>query len=451
MRLDHRQVRTALRLLGDGARLEVSAERTGLLRYARSQVTTQHDDQRLRVRVRLQRAGRVAAGSLETLDPTAIQQLRRRLDDTLDALATNPATAVDEADTRMPAAGADGAPAPADSGTLAATGDTTHGDAAQRYRWFATIRAGLEPDLLLGGAIRHEVVDRIVADDQGLFRAETLTKTSLQAVADSGDRAASVRLLHWDPAAISTSGVAEHLRAELVPIPERTPFHGPCRILLRPQAVITLLATYGHIALGAAGYAAGSTAVTGQRGRQVVSERLTLTDDGTDPAGLPSGFDVEGTLRRRTPLISAGTLVGVVSDRATAQVTGGQSTGHAVPAGWRFGADPSPSHLLIAPGTATGEQLMSTCGTGLVISRLDYLRVLHPKDTLVTGTTRDATYWIEDGRPVAWHPPVRLTFRMDEVLRSVLAVGQERERGETVFMHSVVAPALVIDAGPVSL
>jgi predicted Zn-dependent protease len=450
MMVDHGRVRTALHLLGTGARLDVSAERTGLLRFARSRVTAQHGERRLRVRVRLERAGRVAHGTLETLDPAAIRSLRHRLDDALSTLPPGPATpvATPAAPERGPAPSARPRtfrpPAAAGAAMLVA-------GAGDRYRWFDTVRAGLDPGVRLGGSIRQDVVDRVVADADGLFRAETLTKTSVQAVAETGDRSASVRLVHRDADAIRVAGVADRLRADLSPLPMREAFRGTCPLLLRPQAVITLLATYGHVALGAAGYAEGRTAVAGQLGRQVTSELLTLTDDGTDPAGLPSGFDSEGTPRQAVPLIDRGVLVGVVSDRATAAVTGGRSTGHAVPAGWRFGADPSPSHLLAAPGTADEAELLAGFGPGLLVSRLDYLRVLHPKDTLVTGTTRDATYWVENGRLVAWHPSVRLTFRMDEVLRAVRAVGLERERGETVFMESVVAPALLIDAGPVRL
>jgi predicted Zn-dependent protease len=126
-------------------------------------------------------------------------------------------------------------------------------------------------------------------------------------------------------------------------------------------------------------------------------------------------------------------------------------TGHAVPDGWRFGADPTPSHLLLDAGEPTDDELLAECGTGLVVNRLDYLRTLHPKEGLVTGTTRDATYWAEDGRIVGRHPQVRFTFRMDEVLNAVLAVGRDRECGETPFMESVVVPSLLIDAGPLVL
>jgi hypothetical protein len=178
----------------------------------------------------------------------------------------------------------------------------------------------------VGGAIRHEVIDRVVAEAGGPLRAETLTRASLRAVAEHDGRTASVRRLNRDTAAIDVADIPDRLRA-----------------------------------------------------------------------------------------------------------------------------DPAPSHLPMAPGGASEDDLIAACGAGLLISRLDYLRVLHPRDTLVTGTSRDATGWIRDGRVVAWHPQVRLTFRMDDVLRAVLAAGRVRERGETPFMASVTAPALLIDQAPIRL
>jgi hypothetical protein len=40
---------------------------------------------------------------------------------------------------------------------------------------------------------------------------------------------------------------------------------------------------------------------------------------------------------------------------------------------------------------------------------------------------------------------------MDEALRAVRAVGRERQCGEQPFMESVVAPGLILDAGPIEL
>ncbi|MEV0288997.1 MULTISPECIES: metallopeptidase TldD-related protein [unclassified Kribbella] len=440
MSIQQSQVEQALEILGEGTRLDVLGEHADLLRYAESQITAQHSERRLRVRVRTTRNGRSAAGSLETLAPDAVRTLANRLEAALadlpQASAATDSFAVDHS-TETP--------------HVAAADSVLQADPADRHRWFAGVRDGLDSSTTLGGAIRFEVLDRVVADSEGLFRAETLTKAAIQAIAKRGDNSVSVRYMHRDADQVPVGEIAGRLREALTPLPTKDAHHGPCRVLLKPQAVITLIATYGHFVLGATGYATGRSAVAGRLGERVVSDLLNLVDDGADAAGLPSGFDAEGNVRRRTQLIENGVLTGVVSDRRRAAVTGGVPTGHAVPDGWRFGGDPSPSNLLLAPGDATDEQLLDDCGSGLVVNRLDYLRSLHPKQTLVTGTTRDGTYWAEDGEIVAWHPQVRFTFRMDDVLNAVLAVGNTRECGDTTFMDSVVVPSLLIDAAPLTL
>jgi len=438
--IDETQVRAALEAFGDGASLDIANERIDLLRYARSRITAQHGEERFRVRVRVERGGRVVAGSLETLDRVAVDALAAKLEAALTIVGPGPAGAA--------VAGHAGPPTSTGPQPAALPAPTT---ADQRCDWFRTIRAGLADKAALGGSIRNDVIDRVVANSDGLYQAETVNRINVQAIAEQDGRSVSFRTLRADPAEIDVEPIAGQLLDELGDLPMREKASGTFRVLLRPQAALTLIATYGYAALGAAGYAENRTAVAGRMGEQVVSDLITLTDDGADPAGVPSRFDPYGAPRRRTPLLDRGRLVGVVSDAKHAAVTGGVPTGHGVPLGWRFGADPAPSHLLLEPGTATEDDLVTELGEGLIISRLDYLRILHPKDTLVTGTTRDATFWAADGQVVAWHPQVRLTFRLDEALNAVLAVGRDRQCGEQPFIESVVSPALLIDAGPFTL
>ncbi|GAB2609625.1 metallopeptidase TldD-related protein [Kribbella endophytica] len=437
MTIEQTQIEQALTILGEGTRLDVLGENTDLLRYAESEITAQHSERRLRVRVRVNRAGRAAAGTLETLDADAVRGLSARLDAALAELP--PAARQEQQDSPAPEAL---------SSLTPAAESVVDADPAVRHRWFTQVRDGLDSSMKLGGAIRYDVHERVVADSAGLFRSETLTKASIQAIAKQGEQSASVKLVHRDADQIEVDQIAGRLRSALTPLPVREAYRGTCRVLLKPQAVNSLIATYGFWALGAHHYATGRSAVSGRMGEQVVSELLTLTDDATDPAGLLSGFDAEGNVRRRTPLIDRGVLTGVVSDRRRADLTGGVPTGHAVPDGWRFGGDPVPSHLLLDAGESTDDELLEECGSGLVVNRLDYLRVLHPTQTLVTGTTRDATYWAENGKVVAWHPQLRFTFRMDEVLNAVLAIGTDREICDQTFMDSIVVPSLLIDAGP---
>ncbi|GAA1160938.1 hypothetical protein GCM10009630_69030 [Kribbella jejuensis] len=444
MSIERTEIEQALGILGPGTRLDVLGENAELLRYAESEITAQHSERRLRVRVKVNRNGRTAGGTLETLEPAAVQVLADRL---TAALADLPAAAKGA----EPPVDPSGATPELEQPVVEPARSIIDCDPAVRHEWFTTVRDGLDKSARLGGAIRYDVLDRVVADSDGLFRSETLTKASIQAIAKQDEQSASVKLVHRDADLIPVGDIPGRLRDALRPLPVREPFRGTCRVLLKPSAVNTLIATFGHWALGAQHYASGRSVLAGRMGQQVVSEQLTLVDDATDTAGLLSGFDAEGNIRRRTRLIDRGVLTGVVSDRRRAGLTGGVPTGHAVPDGWRFGGDPVPSHLLLDAGEATEDELLAECGSGLVVNRLDYLRVLHPKQTLVTGTTRDATYWAEDGKPVAWHPQLRFTFRMDEVLNAVLAVGAVREIGDQTFMDSVVVPSLLIDAGPLVL
>ena len=440
MSISETEVRQALEILGDGARLDILGEHADLLRYAESEITAQHSERRLRVRVRVNRNGRSVAGSLETLAPDAVRSLADRL---TAALADLPA-----GQERAAAPDADHSTA---TPAIPAASSVLESDPAVRHRWFSTVRDGLDPSVKLGGAIRYDVLDRVVAEAGGLFRAETLTKASIQAIAKQDGKSASVRLMHRDADQLPIEEIPDRLREALRPLPTVDAHHGTCRVLLKPQAANALIATYGYAVLGANAYATGRSAASGRLGEKIASELVTLVDDGCDPDGLPSGFDAEGNVRRRTPLIEDGVLVGLVSDRRRAGLTGGVPTGHAVPDGWRFGGDPVPSHLLFGAGTSTEDELLAECGSGLVMNRLDYLRVLHPKETLVTGTTRDATYWAEDGKLVGWHPQLRFTFRMEDVMNAIIGVGSTRERCDQTFMESIVVPSLLIDAGPLVL
>jgi hypothetical protein len=46
-------------------------------------------------------------------------------------------------------------------------------------------------------------------------------------------------------------------------------------------------------------------------------------------------------------------------------------------------------------------------------------------------------------------PHFRFTLRLTDLLNSVEAVGARRERGDSVFMESIVAPGIVVAALPV--
>ena len=81
-------------------------------------------------------------------------------------------------------------------------------------------------------------------------------------------------------------------------------------------------------------------------------------------------FDDEGTVARRTPLLSAGHLAGSLRDRTHAD-TLHPSTGNGRRAGYSDFAAPRGANIVVAGGSASEEEMMHRTGNGIRIERFD--------------------------------------------------------------------------------
>ncbi|MGN8249704.1 TldD/PmbA family protein [Pseudomonas sp. SMV7] len=123
---------------------------------------------------------------------------------------------------------------------------------------------------------------------------------------------------------------------------------------------------------------------------------------------LSPAFSDEGSPRLDVPLIQQGeALQRLVSARSAAEF--GLLAN---------GADSyeSPCALSLAPGSLPSEQVLERLGTGLYISNLWYLNYSDLPAARMTGLTRFATFWVENGQIQG---PVR-TMRFDDSLYSLL-------------------------------
>jgi len=115
----------------------------------------------------------------------------------------------------------------------------------------------------------------------------------------------------------------------------------------------------------------GRSPFAGRLGDSIGSARLSIADDGADPAGLNSSpFDGEGTPSGRTALIDAGSLSAYLHDSYTArrEGDGARSTANGARAGYRSPPGVSPSNLLVAPGQSSLEELLAEVGEGIYIT-----------------------------------------------------------------------------------
>lgn len=393
-------------LLEHADQVELLRERQELLRFGDSRITYQHSEEKLTVRARRGEA----CVTLGSADPEA---LRRRFEGV-------PAGHVPVSET-------------ATRPVRTAFRATEEATPEERVETFRAALAALPDGAKLGGSVAHTVVEQEVANAAGLRREEKRTRALVQLIAAQDGRSSYARGVHRDAAQLpDLSAVADGL----APLPVRALEPGRYRAALGPQATIVLAATLAQYAFHPTD---GSFA--DRLGERVLGENVSLVDDGADPDGMPTSFDCAGTAKQRVQLVRDGVVESTIR----------RETGHAVPPAWRFGGGPSPSHLYLEPGDASDDDLLAACDTGLSIQRVDYVRMVHPKQTRVTGSSRDATLWLEHGRPVARVPQFRFTLRLDELFASLEALGARRERGETVFMESVVAPGAVATSFPVDV
>jgi predicted Zn-dependent protease len=150
---------------------------------------------------------------------------------------------------------------------------------------------------------------------------------------------------------------------------------------------------------------------------------VDLWDDGRDPRGLPVAFDFEGTPKQRVSFFEQGVARDVVYDRRTAAGAGRTSTGHGLPAPNTHG--PLPSHLFLRTGDASRDDLLAGIDRGIWVTRLWYVNVVHPTQTILTGMTRDGTFLIERGEITRPIRNLRFTTSVLDALASVERIGRD--------------------------
>ena len=174
---------------------------------------------------------------------------------------------------------------------------------------------------------------------------------------------------------------------------------GEYPVVLEADAVGDLCGWIGYTAADGLAYAEGRSAFSDRLGERVAAARVNLSDSPRHAGTLPRSFDAEGVAKAPLPLIQDGVAHRVVHDTRSAAMCDTRSTGHATAPGGGEGAPPMPLNLVLTGGGAADEdELCAPIERGIYVTRLWYTNAVRPKETLITGVTRDGTFLIEDGR-----------------------------------------------------
>ena len=223
---------------------------------------------------------------------------------------------------------------------------------------------------------------------------------------------------------------------------------GEYEAVFEELAVAEILRVVSLTGLGGQAVREGRSFMSGRIGEQVSGPAFTLHDDALDPRQLSIPFDPEGTPKRRVTLIERGIARSPVYDRTSARAQGTVSTGHAAERA-RYSLGGHAGNLVMAGGNASRGELIASVRRGILITRFHYTNMPDPKSATMTGTTRDGTFLIEDGRIVGALANVRYTMSSLELFAGIELLGPQRlvrDWWSTNGMGSVVclAPAMKV-------
>ena len=230
-----------------------------------------------------------------------------------------------------------------------------------------------------------------------------------------GDKAAKTSYagFEWDARAFSHAAETAAARLDALNRPPRTVPPGDYRAYLTPTALNEIM---GMLSWGGFGLAAQKTRATiflrMVEGGATLNERVTLTE--ATAAGAAPAFQREGFLKPdAVTLIDKGSYASpLVSPRSAAEygaTTNGASRGE------------TPASLDMAAGELPEADALKALGTGVYVSNLWYLNFSDRSAGRLTGMTRFATFWVENGEIVA---PLNV-MRFDDTIYRMLGTNLE--------------------------
>jgi predicted Zn-dependent protease len=265
------------------------------------------------------------------------------------------------------------------------------------------------------------------ANSHGVRRLARFTTADALFIALRGKRSGYATQMARRAAQLDVEALAEEAteKSALLADEEIELEPGTYDVILEPAALAEIFEWLSMIAFSGRAFEDGSSFFVGKRGEHLLGSNVTVADDATDDEFLPFPFDLEGRPKRRVELIADGIIRTPVVDTLFATLLGLEPTGSCSD----LSSDDHgmPLHLSMSGGESTRDELIASSERAIWVTRFHYINgLLEPKIALMTGTTRDGTFLIENGRVTRRLANLRWTQSIVQALQNVVALTRTR-------------------------
>lgn len=416
---------------GEAAFAYLRGERSDYVRVNRARVRQAGTVERAELSLRLFRAGRQARMRCTLASPRGagarVRDALAALRGAIEALPADPFASFEQD--------------PGKSGQIVRATAPAPGEIVD-----AIVEAAGDADLV--GLFAGGVVVRALVSNLGHRHYHEAASASLDFSIHCADGKAAKRTWsasRWDAHALRAAIEAAKEQARILARPLRHVGPGAYRALLGPAALADLVSLLGWGGFSERAFRSGQSPLArAQRGEACFDPSFEIVDD-LDALGVPR-FQPEGFLRpARTVLVERG--------RPAQRLVSPRSALEFGVAGNGADDDERPHAPCIGAGRLDDARLLDALDTGIAIPNLWYLNYSDRQACRVTGMTRFATLWVENGVAVAPVAPIRFDDSLYRLFGAgLLGLGARQETipdGDTWEGREpggVRAPAALVDA-----
>ena len=402
----------------DECTITLAGSEGGNIRYARNAVSTAGDISTLSLGVTSAFGKKAGTATINEFDDASLEKVVRRAEELAQVSPENPEY--------MPILGPQTflEPVTFKPSTAAINSDRRADDVAK------SLKVAKDNKLEAAGYLENTATFSAMMNSKGLFGYNKNTDVTFSVTVrnQEGTGSGYTSKSYNDNSKLDTLALTKIASAKaLGSVGAKAIEPGKYTVILEPMAVSDMISNMNFDARNAdEGRSYLSKNGGGTRlGEKLLDDKVTIYSDPLHPDLPFSTYTVDGRPQKKTVWFEKGVVKQLSYTRYWAQQKGVEAL-------------PPANRIIMEGGTASIEDMIKRTEKGILVTRFWYIRFVDPQTLLLTGLTRDGTFYIENG---VIKFPIK-NFRFNE--SPVIMLNNVEELGRPERTETMIVPPLKI-------